>query len=161
MHRDWTQGAGEGTHTDCGDALPWDWILTRARQIAGGALPTTYSNGGDMPWPLARTPRGISKPDGTWLPNEDVITLPGPAAGWRGREIVHVVFGWEGGYIQEAWWGPGGQHPVARMSDDRKSGGLTVGPFSPLVWEAPPGARFLVIRYAAPNGGSVAVETEH
>lgn len=34
MHRDWTLGAPDGTHTDCGDAFVWDWFLNRARQIA-------------------------------------------------------------------------------------------------------------------------------
>lgn len=34
MHRDYTQATGDGTHTDCGDNLPWDVILPRAQQLA-------------------------------------------------------------------------------------------------------------------------------
>jgi hypothetical protein len=33
--------------------------------------------------------------------------------------------------------------------------------FWPTGWEAPANARFLVLRYAAPNGGSVGIEAEH
>jgi hypothetical protein len=35
MHRDYTYATGDGTHTDCGDGLPWDVILPRAQQLAG------------------------------------------------------------------------------------------------------------------------------
>lgn len=35
MHRDYTLATGDGTHTDCGDNLPWDVIIPRAQQLAG------------------------------------------------------------------------------------------------------------------------------
>lgn len=35
MHRDYTWATGDGTHTDCGDGLPWDLIIPRAQQLAG------------------------------------------------------------------------------------------------------------------------------
>lgn len=40
MHRDYTLATGDGTHTDCGDGLPWDVILARAQQLAGIQPPT-------------------------------------------------------------------------------------------------------------------------
>lgn len=44
MHRDYTWATGDGTHTDCGNGLPWDVILTRAQDIAGGGSPPPPSD---------------------------------------------------------------------------------------------------------------------
>lgn len=39
-HWDWTRGAQDGTHTDPGENFPWDWVITRAQQIAGQTTDT-------------------------------------------------------------------------------------------------------------------------
>lgn len=37
-HWDWTRGAQDGNHTDPGAQFPWDWVINRAQQIAGGPI---------------------------------------------------------------------------------------------------------------------------
>jgi hypothetical protein len=113
----------------------------------------------DMPWRLDPTSAPLmskadSLPDGSWAAKEDTITL-GPAGGWRGRFLEHVTFGNRGGWIQEAWWAPSGLHVVPRDK------GLYVPQFSTQHWEAPIGTSALILRYAAPCGGSVSPEPEH
>lgn len=34
-HWDYTIGARDGTHTDPGPNFPWDYVINKARQIAG------------------------------------------------------------------------------------------------------------------------------
>ncbi|MGH3598755.1 MAG: glycoside hydrolase domain-containing protein [Pseudonocardiaceae bacterium] len=120
-----------------------------------------------VPWELTRTPvkQGSAlgdAPDGSWPVIEDTITLPGPTGGWRGRILAWPVFGYGGGYIQEAWWGVSDavSRPAAVHVVDPAAGAV-FNSFWPTGWEAPANARFLVLRYAAPNGGSVGIETEH
>jgi hypothetical protein len=111
-------------------------------------------------WRLERTKvplmsKSTDFPDGKWPAVEDVITFPGPVSGWPGREIAHVTFGLGGGWVQEAWAAPSGKHFVT------PDPGLGVTQFSTINWEAPPGSTALILRYAAPAGGSVTIETEH
>lgn len=81
MHRDYTLGMREGTHTDCGDGLPWDMLLSRAQQIAS-------------PEQQEQTPED-DMPAGEWktttTPEAHVVCFPiGPkvssltAEGWIG-----------------------------------------------------------------------------
>lgn len=117
-----------------------------------------------VPWKLTRTPvpdgHKIGElPDKTWPAVEDVISYPGPTAGWRGRILTHTVFGYGGGYIHEAWSGPSGKHFVT--TDEAPGGGLPVEQFTSQAWETAPGDRYLTIRYSAPTGGSVGIEVEH
>jgi hypothetical protein len=155
-HLDWTLGKRNGNHTDPGPYFPWDLFID---YVLG--RPSTPSED-TMPWRLDRTPsKLLSKagdhPDGDWAAVEDVIALPGPAGGWRGRILTHTVFGYGGGFIQEAWWG--GPMGVIHVV---KPGAPTYAPaFIELVWEAPATARWLTIRYASPSGGSIGIETEH
>ncbi|MGH3773957.1 MAG: hypothetical protein ACRDRW_21630 [Pseudonocardiaceae bacterium] len=128
--------------------------------IGIGSKPITAAPGENMAWRLERTPLPAGKnlgdhPDASWPAAEDIIALPGPAGGWHGRMLVYPVFGFGGAWIQEAWWGPSGG-PI--VPPDK---GLAVGQFQTSAWEAPANSCFLVIRYAAPAGGSVGVETEH
>lgn len=157
-HWDWTLGMRNGNHTDPGANFPWDRFITYVN--AASARPAIVE---DPVWRLERTKAPLlskvgDHPDGSWDAVEDVITLPGPAGGWHGRELAHVTFGYGGGFIQEAWWGGG--PAVVHVVDP--STPLYVNAFTTLPWEAPPaGARFLTLRYAAPAGGSVGIETEH
>jgi N-acetylmuramoyl-L-alanine amidase len=152
-HWDWTLGKRNGTHTDPGPNFPWDLFISY--MISASPEDT-------MPWRLDRTPsKMLSKagdhPASDWAAVEDVIALPGPAGGWRGRILTHTVFGYGGAFIQEAWWGglPSPVHVV------KPSAPAYAPAFLELVWEAPTGARWLTIRYAAPAGGSIGIETEH
>lgn len=157
-HWDWTLGKREGTHTDPGPNFPWTYFISLVRD----AIAATRSPEDTMPWRLERTQsKMLSKagdhPDASWSAVEDVVTLPGPAGGWHGRMLTHTVLGYGGGFIQEAWWGglPSAVHVV-------KPDAPTYAPaFIELAWEAPAGARWLTIRYAAPAGGSIGIETEH
>lgn len=114
----------------------------------------------EMAWAWTRTPvkaghRPGDRPDGSWPAVEDTIALPGLSGGWRGQILCWPVPGFGGAWIQEAWWGPVGG-PIVRPE-----AGLFVGQFEMPMWTAPVGARFLVVRYAAPAGGSIGIETEH
>ncbi|MGH3781271.1 MAG: hypothetical protein ACRDRO_11775, partial [Pseudonocardiaceae bacterium] len=122
-----------------------------------GQHPYAATRDGDLvPWRLGETPQGkTTQPDGSWLAVEDTITLPGPAGGWHGRELAHVTFGNGGGFVQEAWWMPAGTHAVSPNKP------AYFGQFETQHWEAPNGSDGLVLRYAAPSGGSVGIETEH
>lgn len=133
------------------------FLGTRAQLAALlGCVPTTATEDDPVPWRLEPTPMatGVAKPDAKSIAFEDTITLPGPAAGWRGRELAHVAFGNGGGWVQEAWWAPSGQHVV----DPAKP--IYCSQFDVQSWEAPAGSRALVLRYAAPAGGSVGIETQ-
>lgn len=159
----WDPGAGAG-HRISFDmrrfrAEVWD-ALTRH--------PTTPEE--PMIWELKRTPikpgakwtaEAKDSPDPSWQAIEDTITLPGPAGGWRGRQIAWFTPGNPGIWVQEAWWGVGepGRPPAVVHTVPRT--GQSFALFQPGAWEAPTGARFLVIRYAAPGGGSIGIETEH
>jgi len=100
-------------------------------------------------------------PTGDWPAVEETIATPGPVGGWRGRFLFHPVFGWRGGFIQEAWSGPSQTHYVARYDPAKKTGGLYVPAFTSPPWELPAGDKCLVLRYAAPNPGSVGPEPQH
>lgn len=149
-HWDWTLGKRDGTHTDPGANFPWDVFIA----LVNGA--TTATEDDPVPWRLEATAHAVgqTKPDASWPAVEDTITLPGPQGGWRGRELAHVTFGNSGGWVQEAWWAPSGQHVV----DPAKP--IYCSQFAIQSWEAPAGARALVLRYAAPAGGSVGIETQ-
>lgn len=146
-------------HADVNSADGYD-IDSFCAAIGISNKPIITASGEDMTWRLERTPLPAGRtledwPDANWPAIEDTIALPGPAGGWRGRILMHPVFGLRGAWIQEAWWGPAGGGIVFPNQ------GLAVGQFQSHVWEAPANSRFLVIRYAAPAGGSVGVETEH
>jgi hypothetical protein len=135
-------------------------IDTFCAAIGIGRKHITAAPGEDMAWRLERTPlpagnRLGDNPSESWPTTEDIVALPGPAGGWRGRILTYPVFGFGGAWIQEAWWGPAGGPIVPRDK------GLAAGQFQSLIWEAPESSRFLVIRYAAPAGGSIGIETEH
>lgn len=163
-HVDWTHAAlmmnpnAPDSHTDPGDSFPWDVFLGYV-----GLSPTpTAPESSDMTWRLERTNAPLlakpgDAPTASWAAVEDVISLCGPAGPttWHGRQLCHVVFGRGGAFIQEAWWGPVGGHVVDPATP------LQVGAFASLPWEAPAGARFLTLRYAAPAGGSVGIEVQH
>lgn len=133
-HGDWSAARmGDGsTHTDPGAGFPWDEFLA---MVEGGTkgddemidvqLPPTYTGG---------------RPDGRTPAAERQISVRGD---------VWLSWAFDGAWIQEAWWNPGGQHPV---SPDK---GLQVDRFTVLRWVPQSGARFLVIRYSAPNWGVV------
>jgi hypothetical protein len=110
------------------------------------------------PIPAGIPPDGL--PEGSWPATEHVATSIGPAGGWSGRIIMHLTLGWRGGFIQEAWSGPSGQHYVGRYDPNTKQGGLYVKPFDPQAWELPLGDRFLVVRVATPSYGSITPEPE-
>lgn len=156
-HWDWTLGKRDGTHTDPGANFPWDVFIQYVRDAMHvGKIEQEV----DMAWRLDRTKAPMMSkngdhPDSSWDAIEDVIALPGPAAGWHGRMLAHPVFGFGGGFIQEAWWGPVVTHVIDPSTP------VYVNAFQSLPWEAPAGARYLTIRYAAPAGGSVGIETEH
>lgn len=142
-------------HSDPGPNFPWPEFMAL---VTGGRV-TTITPEDTVPWRLERTPaKLLSKagdhPDASFVAVEDVIALPGPASGWRGRIICHVMFGYGGGFVQEAWWSVGGA--VVGKTTPRY-----IDQFATQSWEAPTGARFLTLRYAAPAGGSVGIETEH
>ena len=48
MHRDYTWATRDGTHHDCGDHLPWNVILTRARELADPQGSSSTKKGGNM-----------------------------------------------------------------------------------------------------------------
>jgi hypothetical protein len=119
-----------------------------------------------VPWRLNATSepllrKSAAPPDNSWTAEEDTISLPGPVGGWPGRELAHVTFGNGGAWIQEAWWAPSGNHAVPPVLPNVSGGGLSVGQFVTLTWEAPTGSLALIIRYAAPAGGSVGIETQN
>lgn len=154
------QGQVAGQRIDCNA-----FHGTRDQLAALLALPartTTSTTTPETPmaWKLERTPikdgcKLGDAPDGSWPAIEDTISTEGPAGGWRGRILMHPVVGYGGAFIQETWWAPSGDHIV---TPDK---GLSVAQFDTPAWEAPAGARALVIRYAAPSGGSIGRETEH
>ena len=111
------------------------------------------------PIPIGATPDAV--PDSTWDTAEDTITAPGPAGGWPGRVLMHLTFGYRGGYVQEAWSAPSGKHYVPRWESTTKTGGQTVPGFVTQNWELPTGDIALIVRYATRARGSVTPEVEH
>ncbi|RJQ79969.1 N-acetylmuramoyl-L-alanine amidase [Pseudonocardiaceae bacterium YIM PH 21723] len=77
-HVDWTVGTGDGTHTDPGPAFPWDYVITRANQLAHGNKEDDVSWNDQLPNPNYRkdTP-GTGQPTyaaGDWLVYNNVKT---------------------------------------------------------------------------------------
>lgn len=153
----WDVGAG------LGPGVTFD--MAKFRREIWSALTTPQRRENLMPYRLDPTPipTGATpdqKPDGTWEAVEDTITTPGPVGGWSGRVIMHLTFGYRGGFVQEAWSGPSGKHYVPRYDPTKKTGGQYVPGFTTQGWELPVDDRFLVVRYATRSRGSVTPETE-
>lgn len=113
------------------------------------------------PTPIPAGASDTAVPDGTWPAVEDTITSPGPAGGWPGRVLEHLTFGYRGGFIQECWSAPSGNHFVTRYDPTAKTGGLFVDSFVTQNYELPTGDIALIVRYATRSRGSVTPEVEH
>ncbi len=157
-HRDVVATACPGRHAYA--------VISEVNQRATAA-PPAHNPEDDMAWDLERTPLKAGhklgdQPDASWPAVEDTIATPGPAGGWRGRILPWLVFGFGGGFVQEAWWGvsDGTQRPVAVHLVRPGAGQWFPAFWPPPQWEAPVNARFLVVRYAAPAGGSVSFECQ-
>src|SRR5581483_9651476 len=111
--------------------------------------------------PIPQDAAADARPDGTWPAVEYTLSSPGPTGGWPGRILMHLTFGWRGGFIQEAWTAPSGKHLVTRYDPSAKTGGLYVDSFATQHWELPTGDTALVVRVATPSIGSVGVETQN
>jgi hypothetical protein len=162
-HIDWTRGAQDGTHTDPGDNFPWDWVINRAQQIAGGSVRRRSNDMGYIiePTPVPSGTADDVKPDGNWPAVEYTLGSPGPAGGWPGRILMHYTPGYLGAFVQEAWSRPSGKHFVTRWNPANKTGGQFVDSFQTQDWELSPGDTALILRMATRARGSVIPETEH
>jgi len=139
---------------DMNSANDYDDPKALAEVFGIGSSPTTHFRERNM-LRFEPTKDQDAKPDSTWPATEYTVTLVGPVGGWSGRQVVHFTPGYQGAWIQEAWFGASGNHVV---TPDK---GSYVAQFDPQAWEAPAGDRFFVIRYAAPRHASLTVETEH
>jgi hypothetical protein len=139
-HGDWSIGKRDGTHTDPGPSFPWDILLGIAKPELVGATTQEDTVHVDLP---ATLPAGEGKPGPAWIPTERIIAV---------RDSVVVMFGGRGAWLQAVWWRPKDRPVQHIVTPDR---GIYVGQFEPQRWEAPTGAEFLVIRYAAPGGGAL------
>ena len=162
-HWDWTLGKRDGTHTDPGSNFPWDVFI----DYVNNSVPAKTPEDAQVIWRLVNTPlkdgaKAGDTPDATWPTIEDTVTLPGPSAGWRGQIIAWPTAGNPGVYIQEAWFGinPDITKPANVVHVVDKPGAMQKM-FTTSRWDAPPQARFLVVRYSAPGGGSIGIECEH
>jgi N-acetylmuramoyl-L-alanine amidase len=148
-HWDWTRGAQDGTHTDPGEQFPWDWVITRAQQIAGG-----------VPAPKAREHRSMERLPATAMPsdpNSDPKTWP-----QRNFDVAwNVTGGWEGG----AAFSFGGQDWGGRKADSVRaylrmaSWIMNTGKLVPVTADLSTNGAGLILNahqltpeYAAPNG---------
>jgi hypothetical protein len=115
----------------------------------------------DVPWKLTRTEVKAGAnfgdaPDASWPAIEDTITLSGPV-----KVIPRITFGFGGGWVQEAWWGvsDGRVQPAAvHIVEPPGVSFAAFWPNPPEAYQTPDNARYLVIRYAAPSGGSINFE---
>jgi len=131
-HGDWSDSdLDDSDHTDPGEGFPWDVLLGRPVLPKGGRVHIDL-----FPTP---TPAD-TKPGPGWQSIERTISIIGP---------IKVIFGYRGGWIQEAWWKPSGQHIVEAAKP------LYVDQFTVQRWTPPAEAEFLVIRYASPSWGAV------
>lgn len=167
MHHDYTQATGSGTHTDCGDALPWDVIISRAQQIAGGQPPAKNRKEHTDMIQLPATPMPTkidSDPKGWTQRNFDIPW--NIAGGWEGGAAFS--FGgqdWPGRtdnarvfLALASWVMPGGKLAPVNAGLAVGGGGLVLGPHT-LTGEfaAPAGCVGVTLNYAAPGGAYVAL----
>lgn len=143
-HGDWSDSnLDDSDHTDPGPNFPWDIFIAKINGSARIVSTQPYQTEADTVQ-LPRTSPGEGvKPGTAWPVVEESIAHP-PASG-----SAHVVFGYRGAIVREAWWGPSGSHIV----DAERP--LGIDQFKMQRWDPPPGAEWITIRYAAPSGGSI------
>jgi hypothetical protein len=160
MHRDYTFATGDGTHTDCGDGLPWDVIITRAQQIAGGgpgsvAVGSTRRRDEDnnMELPITTTRRDYQVPTdvvGGWCGDAQFMLT----ANTDGNTKSARVFG-----IYAVIW-RGGTPPDVRELQ-RNDAGAAFSQWWPWKGPLPDGTTSVIVSYLAPQGMVARVEYEH
>lgn len=109
-HDGYTKGTGDGTHWDVGENFPFDIVIPRAQQIAGGGPPSAAVRRTvmeDQTMHIVTAPAtGTRKQD--WR-TERVSFGFDPPGGWGGRVVLNLHFGFPGGWVHEAkWWVRGG-----------------------------------------------------
>lgn len=161
-HDGYTKGTGDGTHWDVGENFPFDIVIPRAQQIAGGGPPPSVAARRavmeDQTMHIVTAPAtGTRKQD--WR-TERVSFGFDPPGGWGGRVVLNLHFGFPGGWVHEAkWWVRGGtgvgevnkpHTPVpvnfAQVAGQERNGGMG--------WQLSPPARAdeLEILLSAPGG---------
>lgn len=158
MHRDYTYATGDGTHTDCGDGLPWDVILNTSNQIVAGpdaaqqgARRRDEDNTMELPATTAR--RDFQVPTdviGGWCGNAQFMLT----ANTDGNADTARVFG----IYAVAWRG---STPPLVTELQKNDGGQVFRQWWPWKGALPNGTTSVVVNYLAPQGMVARVEYEH
>jgi hypothetical protein len=154
MHRDYTWATGDGTHTDCGNGLPWDVILNRALQLAGRTQPPI----------ILRSPRR----------EDNTMELPATITRVDKQVATDVVGGWCGAanLILTANTGGATVYGIYAVADRgatpplvtellRNDGGQKFAQWWPLRKPLANGTTSVIINYIAPDGMVARIEYEH
>lgn len=161
MHRDYTLATRQGTHTDCGDGLPWDVLLTRAQQIgrSGGAgavavrrPPIVRSRRRDPGMELPATKTRLDKQ----LPTDDV-------GGWCGAANLLLTANTGGATVYGVYAvvhrGDATPPDVRPLLKDDK--GRDFMQWWSMKAALPAGTTSVVVNYTADQGMVARIEYEH
>lgn len=154
MHRDYTYATGDGTHTDAGDGLPWDVILTRAQQIAGRPSLARRRRDEDNTVELPPTPARIDKQVPT-----DVV------GGWCGAANLLLTANTDGNKGSARVYGiyavaDRGSVPPDVRTVLAESAGQVFTQWWPAKYPLPNGTTSVIVNYAAPAGMVARIEYE-
>lgn len=187
MHRDYTLATRDGSHTDCGDHLPWDVILTQAQQLTTPAPPPVSSRRATedhtmlITLPATPPPPDLTADPAKWPRSREFTRglLPPGKGTWRGEgSISSLVCGWAvdaNGQAQKdrvpSGWveylrvfhhtsgGPGGYRDLKART--LLADVPMIGNWSLPALPLPDWATAFVIRYTAPSELNVGIEYEH
>lgn len=153
-HHDWTVGANDGTHNDCGSTLPWDIIIPRARQLAGG-----------VPLVLRRSHRRDEENSMLFPPSTTRIDMQIPTdvvGGWCGAAnlLLNANTGGALVYSVMAVVDRGSTPPLVTTLLGNPNGQNFVQ-WWPLKKPLPAGTTSVVVNYTAPAGMVAHVEYEN
>jgi hypothetical protein len=171
-HDDYSDATRDGTHWDCGEGFPKDWVINRAIEIQGaqpaptpGPSPDT-TGGTVIPIQLDPTPEPDNWDDSATWPWREVVVPLGYVQGWRGRLWLRFAAMHPGGRIFRAHvdYPDGDRVRFANWADVGDWPGIHVEPpykaTRQYAYQPPKGAGTLMFTYAAPKGGGLNLEWE-